>query len=50
MKTVAICGKIEVNDSFLETFELFEIVFKTLVRVQLFKFVKNASQCTVRVN
>ena len=31
MKTVAICGKIEVNDSCLETFEFFESVFKPYV-------------------
>ena len=28
VKTVAICGKIEVNDSCLETFEFYESVFK----------------------
>ena len=31
--TVAICGKIEVNDSQLETFEFFEIAFKPHVRL-----------------
>ena len=41
MKIVAICGKIEVNDSCLETFEFFEIIFKPHVRLYIFKFLKN---------
>ena len=42
VKTVAIRGKTEVNDSCLETFEFFKIVFKPDVRLYFFKFVKNA--------
>ena len=33
VKTVAIHGKIEVNDSYLEIFEFYEIVFKPHVRL-----------------
>ena len=33
VRTVAICGEIEVNDNCLETFEFFESVFKPHVRL-----------------
>ena len=33
VKTVAICGKIEVNESFLKIFEFFENIFKPHVHL-----------------
>ena len=45
MKIVALCGKIEVNDSISKTFEFFGTFFKHYVHLKLFKFVKSILLC-----